>query len=93
MSKNYFRGLLTEYLNSANVTLTTIPYDEGCSCGVGASRAPDKIRELSSFLPPLTMDGILLDNIKLYDFGNIEKCDDYFKKIKEEMLREFKENR
>lgn len=93
MSKNYFRGLLTEYLNSANVTLTTIPYDEGCSCGVGASMAPDKIRELSSFLPPLTMDGILLDNIKLYDFGNIEKCDDYFKKIKEEALKRFNLNK
>ena len=84
MSKDYFRGLLTQDLKLANVTLTTIPYDEGCSCGLGASKAPDKMRELSSFLPPLTMDGVLLDKIKLFDFGNIEICEDYFKKVKEE---------
>lgn len=93
MCKDYFRGLLTNDLKLSNITLTTIPYDEGCSCGVGASEAPDRIRELSSFLPPLTMDGILLNNIKLYDFGNIEKCDNYFSKIKEEALDRFNLNK
>jgi len=89
MNKNYFRCLLTTDLQSSNITLTTIPYDEGCSCGLGASMAPDRIRELSSFLPPLTMDGIVLDNIKLYDFGNVEKSDEYFKKIKNEATNRF----
>lgn len=89
MDKNYFRGLLTKDLDAANVTLTTIPYDEGCSCGLGASLAPDRMRELSSFLPPLTMDGIHLDGIKLFDFGNIEKSENYFNKIKQEALQKF----
>lgn len=89
MSKEYFRGLLTQDVDLANITLTTIPYDEGCSCGLGASKAPDKMRELSSFLPPLTMNGILLNKTKLYDFGNIEICKNYFKKVKEEASKRF----
>lgn len=93
MDKNYFRGLLTSDLNKANITLTTIPYDKGCSCGVGASIAPDRIRELSSYLPPLTMDGILLDKTKMYDFGNVEICDNYFKKLKEEAAKRFELNK
>lgn len=93
MSKDYFRGLLTTDLSQAKVTLTTIPYDEGCSCGAGASQAPDKIRELSSYLPPLTMDGILIDDMKIYDFGNIEKCDDYFEAIKKVATKRFEERK
>lgn len=84
MDKKFFRGILTDELETAKVTLTSIAYDEGCSCGKGASLAPDRIRELSSFLPPLTMDGKLIDDIKIYDFGNIEKTSNYFEKIKEE---------
>ena len=48
-------SLLVEDLEQANVVLAGIPYDEGCSCGSGASLAPSKIRELSSFLPPLSI--------------------------------------
>ena len=81
MEKNYFRGLLTSSLEDSNVTLTGIPYDEGCSCGSGASEAPQRLRELSSFLPPLSMDGDLLTNIKLFDFGHLDAhpdiCDVY----------------
>ena len=39
MKQDYFRGLLTKTLSESNVTLTTIPYDEGCSCGGGAAMA------------------------------------------------------
>ena len=84
MKQDYFRGLLTSKLEESNVTLTTIPYDEGCSCGGGAAFAPKKIRELSSFLPPLSMDGDLLTKIKLYDFGDIKKQKDYFAHLKHE---------
>ena len=83
MVKNYFRGLTVTEIKESNVTLTGIPYDEGCSCGGGASMAPDRIRELSSYLPPLTMDGNLLDKTKLYDFGNLNKCDNYFNHIQQ----------
>ena len=89
MKQDYFRGLLTKELEESNVTLTTIPYDEGCSCGGGAAFAPKKIRELSSFLPPLSMDGDLLTKIKLYDFGDVKKQKDYFAHLKREAYNRF----
>ena len=84
MQEQKFRGILTSDLEESNVVLMTIPYDEGASCGLGASMAPDRIRELSSYLPPLSMDGDLLTKVKMYDYGNVDKKDEYFKFIKEE---------
>ena len=84
MKEDFFRGLTTSNIEESNVVLMTIPYDEGASCGLGASMAPDRIRELSSFLPPLSMDGDLLTKVKMYDYGNINKCENYFPFIKEE---------
>ena len=78
MENNYFRGLLTNNILNSDVIITGIPYDEGCSVGKGASLAPLKIKELSSFLPPLSMDGDLLTSLKLFDNGNIEVCENYF---------------
>lgn len=89
MSNKNFRDLLVENLESANVVLTGIPYDEGCSCGGGASLAPDKIRELSAFLPPLSMDGDDLTHVKLFDKGDLLKCDNFFDMIKEDSLKTF----
>lgn len=83
MNQETFRDLTTNDIEKSNVIICGIPYDEGCSCGGGASLAPDKIRELSSFLPPLSMDGDLLTKIKLFDYGNVNKCDHYFSKLKE----------
>lgn len=93
MKEEFFRGLLTNNLDESNVVLMTIPYDEGASCGLGASMAPDRIRELSSFLPPLSMDGDLLTKVKMYDYGNINKCDNYFPFIKEECSKVLKLNK
>ena len=91
---DYFRDLMIDDVNESNVILTGIPYDEGCSCGAGASMAPSKIRELSSFLPPLSMDGDLLTKIKLFDSGDLVKtCDDFFKFLKLESLKRFNTNK
>ena len=83
MNQDIFRDLTVENIEESNVVLCGIPYDEGCSCGGGASEAPDKIRELSSYLPPLSMDGDLLTKVRLFDYGNVNKCDNYFNKLKE----------
>lgn len=70
--KNIFRGLTVNKMEEANIVLVGIPYDQGCSCGSGAHKAPDVIRNLSSFLPPLTMDGKEIKNIKIFDNGNVD---------------------
>lgn len=67
-----FRDLLTNQISEAKIVLAGIPYDKGCSCGKGAAYAPDKLRELSSYLPPFTMNGIDIREAKIYDFGNIK---------------------
>ena len=94
MKKDYFRELLTFDIDESNIILTGIPYDEGCSCGAGASLAPQRIRKLSSFLPPLSMDGELLTKIKLFDFGDLKKTDNnYFEYLKQEAYEKFKLNK
>jgi len=76
--KDYFRGLLTNSLKDAKVVLLGIPYDLGCSCGSGASLAPSKMRELSAFLPPFTMDGKSCQNTLIYDLGDFHDTLDFY---------------
>lgn len=76
-----FRGLLCSHINEANVVLTGLPYDLGCSCGTGANLAPKVMRELSAFLPPLTMDGKSIVPLKIYDNGDIEPTNDYYNAV------------
>ncbi len=75
MKNDFFRGLTTIKKEEADVILTGIPYDLGCSCGKGASLAPQIIRDLSSFLPPLTMDGKRIET-KIFDNGDILSFDE-----------------
>lgn len=70
--KNIFRGLTVNKIEEANIVFVGIPYDLGCSCGSGAHQAPDVMRELSSFLPPFTMDGKEIKNIRIFDNGNVD---------------------
>ena len=91
---DYFRDLLVFDMNESSAIIVGIPYDEGCSCGSGASLAPSKIRELSSFLPPLSMDGDFLGNLKLFDYGDIVKTNiDFFENINKEALKIFNLNK
>lgn len=83
MYKDEFRGLLTDDLNEAKILLSGVPLDANASIGKGASLAPDRLRYLSQFFPPLTMDGDDISKCKIYDFGDIEykegmDIEDYF---------------
>ena len=42
---NKFRELIVNDINDAKVILVGLPYDESCSVGVGASKAPNTIRD------------------------------------------------
>lgn len=70
---NQFRGLKTTSLNDASIILSSVDYDLGCSCGSGAKEAPSTIRELSSFLPPFSMDGDDLTKCRIFDAGVLNK--------------------
>lgn len=70
-NSNAFRDLLTNDIDEANVIVSGIKYDLGCSCGRGAKYAPKVLRDLSKFLPPFSMNGDDLRSIKLFDNGDI----------------------
>lgn len=81
--KQPWRDLLVEDLSSADIVILGIPFDENCSCGKGARYAPDKLRELSGYLPPVTENGEII-TARLFDFGNVEKNESieaYFRKV------------
>ncbi len=95
MQKEIWRELKTEKIEDAQTIVFGIPFDEMCSCGRGASLAPDKIRELSMYLPPVTEDGLIIDK-KIFDYGNINKNGDvntYFNQLCQEMQRLLKYNK
>ena len=84
MVEEFFRDLLINDIEESDIILLGIPYDEGCSCGKGASLAPKVIRELSCFLPPFTADGASLKNLKMYDYGDVlefSKIEEKFKEV------------
>lgn len=81
--KQPWRDLLVEDLSVADIVLLGIPFDKNCSCGEGTRFAPDKLRELSGYLPPVTENGEIIF-AKLFDFGNVDKEESiefFFKKV------------
>ena len=81
-----FRDILTKNYNESNVVIYGVPFDCNCSIGAGSMKAPQKLRELSWWLPPYSMDGKSLSHIKVFDnddfevhsFNDIEKNSNIF---------------
>ena len=65
-----FRGLIVDEIKDANVIFVGVPYDCNASINSGSRFAPNKIRELSYWLPPYTMNGHPMKNVKIFDSGD-----------------------
>lgn len=89
----HFRGLLTQNLKEAKIVLQGVPYDLGCSCGSGAKEAPSKMRELSAFLPPFTMDGTSCKSSKIYDLGDFYTENNFYHELEKKALEVFNLNK
>ncbi|MCC5911390.1 MAG: agmatinase [Clostridiaceae bacterium] len=79
--------LYTNDIETSNIAILGIPFDGAVSNAKGAAEAPDKIRELSRILPPITEEGILLKDFKVYDHENVEinlDWEKYFKSVEKE---------
>lgn len=72
MKYNHFREMLTMNIDEADIIIGSASYDLGCSCGSGASLAPNKLRELSSYLPCYDANFHYIGQAKLFDFGDVE---------------------
>lgn len=69
-----WRGLLAEHPEDADVAVFGIAVDGNCSVGTGAAWAPEKIRECSEYLPPVTVAGNVICNT-LIDLGDVTEYD------------------
>lgn len=60
-----------ENSQEADVCVMGIPFDGAVSCGKGAALAPEMMRNLSKYLPPATEEGLVFEDLKVYDYGDI----------------------
>jgi len=61
---------------SPNVAVDGIPYDGSAVYRKGAALAPQRIRELSAAMPPVTEEGRLLTGVSVHDLGDLGAGDD-----------------
>lgn len=73
-----WRDLLIDNIEDAKIAIFGIPIDVNCSVGRGASEAPRVLRECSEYLPPVTMDGTILEKT-LFDLGDV--CEYDYEKV------------
>lgn len=57
---------------NADVGVAGIPFDGGTGGRIGTAEAPSYLRELARHKTLTTEDGILLDKITVYDYGNVK---------------------
>lgn len=55
-----------------NVVVAGIPYDGSAVYRPGAAAAPQRIRQLSAVMPPVTEDGRLLSGLRVDDIGDLD---------------------
>lgn len=78
-------GLCADSLEEADLVVMGIPFDGAVSAGRGAAAAPDRLRELSQLLPPITEEGMILSSLKIWDDGNVPahlNWEKYFGEVK-----------
>lgn len=56
----------------ADVVVAGIPYDGSAVYRKGAAAAPQRIRQLSAVMPPVTEEGMLLTGLRVEDIGDLE---------------------
>ncbi len=71
MKYYHFRDMLTKSIQEAKILLGSASYDLSCSCGSGTSLAPNRLRELSSYLPCYDANFHDISMIKIYDYGDV----------------------
>ncbi|HYE69317.1 MAG TPA: agmatinase [Anaerovoracaceae bacterium] len=81
-----------EEIKDADVNVMGVPFDGAVSCGKGSALAPEKIRSLSRYLPATTEEGFEINNLKVYDHGDVPfslNWKDYYTEVEKEALNLF----
>ncbi len=80
-------------IEAADVCVMGVPFDGATSCGKGAALAPEKIRSLSKYLPTTTEEGFEIQNLRVYDHGDVAfnlNWEAYYAEVEREALALFK---
>ena len=62
--------------SSPDVVVAGIPYDGSAVYRRGAAGAPERIRQLSAAMPPVTEEGHLLTGLRVQDLGDLDAGDE-----------------
>ena len=62
--------------SSPDVVVAGIPYDGSAVYRRGAAGAPERIRQLSAAMPPVTEEGHLLTGLRVKDIGDLDAGDE-----------------
>jgi agmatinase len=62
--------------DSPDVVIAGIAYDGSAVYRKGAALAPQRIRQLSAAMPPVTEDGHILQGLRVQDIGDLDPGDD-----------------
>lgn len=76
-------------IEEADVCVMGVPFDSAVSCGKGAAMAPEVMRGLSRYLPPITEEGNVFDTLKVYDHGDVPmnlNWEEYYEAVEQEAL-------
>ncbi len=63
--------LLTGELQEAGACIMGVPFDLAVSYAKGTAQAPERIRYLYRYLPPTTETGVYLNQLKVFDAGDM----------------------
>src|SRR5947209_9488209 len=75
MDNSWFGLCANETARHADLAIFGVPYDGSVFFRRGAAEGPDRIRALSSKLPPTAEDGRILADRSILDLGNVEPDD------------------
>jgi agmatinase len=81
-----WEGLSADSTEEAELVVMGVPFDGAVSASRGAAAAPDRLRELSRILPPVTEEGVVFSSLKLWDEGNVPahlNWEKYFGEVKQ----------
>jgi len=79
--------LNTQELSEAGICIMGVAFDGAVSVGKGAALAPERMRLLSRYLPAVTETGNVINQLKVYDAGDVPTDLDwqrYFKAVEDE---------
>lgn len=92
----FWSEIHTQNPAEADVCVMGIPFDGAASVGKGAALGPDKIRECSRVLPPVSGTGHRFPGLRVYDRGNEELILDwpkYYANVEAAALALFREGK